>query len=840
MAQVPHFAIFLENYLSSLPIEAVLEELQSSLSLSPQVILQAPPGAGKSTFLPFTMVQEQWFTGKIIMLEPRRLAARNIAFYLSSLLGEAVGNTVGYRMRGENKTSTNTQLEIVTEGVLTRMLQSDPELTGIELLIFDEYHERNLQADLGLALALDVQAGLREDLKILIMSATLDNNPIQELLPDAHCIVSQGRAYPIEYYYQSSMAKQGLIFDLVKLIKRAYQEQSGNILVFVAGIKEIKQCHSLLNDYFAGLKEKVLIAPLYGALTLQEQQKAITACAPDTRKIVIATNIAETSLTIDGISVVVDSGFERCMTYQAQSGIGKLQSQRISTASATQRAGRAGRLSAGSCYRLWSAETRLSRQISPEISRSDLTSLVLELLNWGVSDPDDLSFVTQPPVRHIETAKSLLKTFAAIDNKGRISKHGLAISKLGVNPRLGHLLLEAQVLENEQQITGLVELACLLVALLESNEKGSDDIESCLLEPSFVVKQQQALLLKKCRLKKSGLPLPLDYCGLLLAMAFPDRIAQARDLNNGVYLLSNGVGASLFHESNFIGEKMLVVADLALSDRGVNSVIYKACAISLATLETFLPGYFREYEVLCWSLANKKLLAEKRIYLGKLITKKQPLTNISNQQKTQAVLAGIKQAGLSVLSWSDEDRQLLTRLSYAFSQFSQFDYQIDFPDFSEQVLLEQLELWLAPYLNGVTRPEQLKRIDLKGALLARLSWPVLQTFNDLFPVAIKVPTGSNIKICYRECEPPVLSVRMQEIFGQQETPCIFAGRIKLQLALLSPARRPLQLTQDLATFWQGAYHDVKKEMRGRYPKHYWPDNPLEAQATTRTKKYIKK
>ena len=840
MAQLPHFAIFLENYLSSLPIESVFDELQSSLSLAPQVILQAPPGAGKSTFLPFTMVKEQWFTGKIIMLEPRRLAAKNIAFYLSSLLGEEVGKKVGYRMRGENKTSIETQLEIVTEGVLTRMLQSDPELTGIKLLIFDEFHERNLQADLGLALALDMQAGLREDLKILIMSATLDNHLIQELLPDAHCIASQGRTYPIDYYYQSSAAKQTLIFDLVKLIKRAYQEQSGNILVFVAGIKEIRQCHSLLSDYFSGVKEKVLIAPLYGALTLPEQQKAITACAPDIRKIVIATNIAETSLTIDGISVVVDSGFERSMIYQAQSGLGKLQLQRISSASATQRAGRAGRLSAGHCYRLWSQETRLSKQTSPEISRSDLTSLVLELLNWGVAEPGDLSFVTQPPVRHIETAKSLLKTFAAIDSKGRISKHGQAISRLGVNPRLGHLLLKAQAMQNEQQITGLVELACLLVALLESNEKGSDDIETYLLNPSFAVKQQQAVLLKKCRLKKSGQPLPLNYCGLLLALAFPDRIAQARDLNSGGYLLSNGVGASLFHKSNLIGKEMLVVADLALVDRGVNSVIYKACAISLATLETFLPDYFSEDEVICWSLADKKLLAEKRLCLGKLLIKKQPLSNISAQQKTQAVLAGIKQAGLAVLSWSDEDKQLLTRLSYAFLQFSQFDYKIDFPNFSEPVLLEQLELWLAPYLNGVTRPEQLKRIDLKGALLARLSWPVLQAFNELFPVTVKVPTGSNIKISYRQCEPPVLSVRMQEIFGQQQTPCIFAGRIKLQLALLSPARRPLQLTQDLATFWQGAYHDVKKEMRGRYPKHYWPDNPLAAQATTRTKKQIKK
>ncbi len=838
ITQCDNFAILLENYLSSLPIESVLEELQSSLSLAPQVILQAPPGAGKSTFLPFTMVKEKWFTGKIIMLEPRRLAAKNIAFYLASLMDESVGKKIGYRMRGENKTSKETQLEIVTEGVLTRMLQSDPELTGTDLLIFDEFHERNLQGDLGLALALDVQAGLREDLKILIMSATLENSHLQDKLPDALCISSQGRSYPIQYIYQNSVSKQTLIIDLVKLIKRAYQEQSGNILVFVAGIKEIKQCESLLADYFSALQDKVLIAPLYGALTLNEQQKAISNCDSGIRKIVIATNIAETSLTIEGISVVVDSGFERCMSYQPQSGIGKLQTQRISEANATQRAGRAGRLSAGCCYRLWSPETRLNKQISPEINRSDLTSLVLELLNWGVSSPADLSFITQPPARHVETAKSLLEIFGAIDNKGRCTKHGQAIVKLGVNPRLGHLLLEAIEFQKEHAIAGLVELACLLVALLESNEKSSDDIETCLSKPSFAVKQQQALLLKKCQLKKSAGPLPLNYCGLLLALAFPDRIAQARDLNNGVYLLSNGIGVCLLRESNLIGQKMLVVADLAMSDRSVNSMVYKACVISLATLEEFLPHYFTASEVIRWSLPGKKLLAEKRLNLGKLVIKKQPLTNLSNQQKTEAILAGIKQTGLSVLTWSDENRQLLTRLSYAFLQLSQVNYTIDFPDFSEQVLVDDMELWLAPYLNGVTKPEQLKRIDLKGALLSRLSWPVLQVFNDLFPTSVKVPTGSNIKISYRDNETPVLSVRMQELFGQQETPSIFEGRIKLQLALLSPARRPLQLTQDLATFWQGAYNDVKKEMRGRYPKHYWPDNPLEAVATRRTKKHI--
>jgi ATP-dependent helicase HrpB len=802
--------------------------------------LQAPPGAGKSTFLPFKMIQEQWFSGKIIMLEPRRLAAKNIAYYLASLLNEPVGKKVGYRMRGENKTSVETQLEIVTEGVLTRIIQSDPELTGVNLIIFDEFHERNIQADLGLALALDIQEGLRDDLKILIMSATLDNDLLQQRLPRANYITSPGRSYSIDYYYQNSTGGMRLIPDLVALIKRAYQDQQGNILVFVAGIREIKQCQRLLNEHFSRLANHVIIAPLYGGLSLADQQTAITDCDSGSRKIVIATNIAETSLTIEGISVVVDSGYERCMSYQAQSGIGKLHTQRISDASATQRAGRAGRLSAGHCYRLWSEETRLTKQASPEITRSELTSLVLEVLNWGVSDVSDLSFITYPPQRHIETAKALLNTFSAVDDKGRITKHGQAISQLGVDPRLGHLLLSAQVLQDKHQLSGLTELACLLVALLESNEKNSDDIDSLLFNPSSNVKQQQGLLLRKLRIRKSGQALPLSYCSLLLAIAYPDRIAQSRGLDNGVYLLSNGIGASLLSSSNLINQTMLIVADMALPDRGVNGVIYKASAISLSILETFLPHYFNEQDFVYWSLQDNKLIAERRLYLGKLVINKRPLKNISDEQKTQAILAGIRQSGLSFLSWTEQDKQLLLRLSYASLQFIEFDYHIDFPDFSESVLLDQLTLWLGPFLNGITRPEQIKRIDLKSALLSRVPWASQQRFNELFPTTMKVPTGSSIKITYRQCEAPVLSVRIQEIFGQEQTPSIFEGRIKLQLALLSPARRPLQLTQDLTTFWKGAYQDVKKEMRGRYPKHYWPDNPLQAMAITGTKKQINK
>lgn len=803
--------------------------------MAPQVILQAPPGAGKSTFLPFKMVQEKWFSKKIIMLEPRRLAAKNIAHYIASLLNQKIGESVGYRMRGESQVGKHTKLEIVTEGVLTRMLQSDPELAEVDLLIFDEFHERNLQGDLGLALALDAQGALRDDLRILIMSATLENSLLQKQLPDAIFISSKGRSYAIDYIYQAitQQNKHTLLTELVKLTLRAFNEQKGNILLFVAGIKEIKQCQSLLHS---SLPNNVIIAPLYGALSLAEQQLAINNTVPGKRKIVIATNIAETSLTIEGISVVVDSGFERSMSYQAQSGVGKLQTQRISDASATQRAGRAGRLSAGLCYRLWSAETRLNQQSEPEIKRSELTSLMLELLNWGVSSPQQLSFITQPPQAHIDSAKSLLATFRAIDKNGRITKHGQAMSALGVNPRLGHLLLYAQKLN----IDGIVELACLLTALLESNEKTGDDIEVLLLKPSYLVKQQQKLLLKKLKLKSNGTPSVVQYCGLLLAIAFPDRIALSRG-DSESYQLSSGIGASLWHQSPLMGQKMLVVADLAFSERNVNSIIYKASAISLASLQQYLPHYFQELETVYWSFSGKKtrLVAEKRVLLGKLTIQKHPIANVSKKQKSEALITGIKKSGLSVLTWSDENQQLLKRLQYAYLQYQQCAYDLSFPSFSGKILLQELDEWLAPYLNGISKPEQLKQLDLKGALLARLSWPILQKFEAHFPTHMMVPTGSKIKISYRETQSPILSVRLQELFGQQQMLCIFDGRIKLQLALLSPARRPLQLTQDLSTFWQGAYDDVKKEMRGRYPKHYWPDDPLQAQATKRTKKYIK-
>jgi len=826
-----------------LPIEVIIPELKQQLTLKQQVILQAPPGAGKSTFLPLLLLKESWFAGKIIMLEPRRLAARNIAHYLASQLGQEVGQQVGYRLRGETKISAETQLEIVTEGILVRLLQQDPELTEFDLVIFDEFHERNLQADLGLALCLDTQTSLREDLCLLIMSATLDNNALQQHLPEAGYVSCEGRGFPIDTIYHPVVTRTANSNDrylqqtaLVSLIQKAFMEQEGNILVFVAGVKEILGCCQALQTWINNNNLAVLLAPLYGQLSLDAQQVAIRAPSNNQRKIVVATNIAETSLTIDGITVVVDSGVERSFKFQAQTGIGKLTSQFISEASATQRAGRAGRLSAGTCYRLWAKEKRLNAQNDAPILQSELTALMLEISAWGVNHPKQLPFLTQPPEKHIQVAQQLLQAINAIDINGRCTKHGEQIIEFALSPRLGHMLLTAKTLEKKLNVQGLLALACLLAAFLESNEKSSDDIVAELASVSYQVKTQYKKLLKKCAISAPTI-LPLQYCGVLLAIAFPDRIAMSRNNANHDYLLSNGAGACLNQSSILLNEKMLVVADLALSEQQTNSLIYKACAISLDEIKALLPDYLTSTDYLFWSLKENKLIAEKRLMLGKICISRVPLNKVTKEQKCEALLNGVRQVGLSMLFWSDSNKALLTRLRYASLQY-ELANKDKVIDYSEEALLNELDIWLAPFCIGITQPEQFKKVDLKAALLSRLSWEQQQKLERDFPQAIVVPTGSTIKLTYREQQVPLLSVKMQELYGQAQTPSIFDGKIDIQLALLSPAMKPLQLTQNLDSFWSGAYKEVQKEMKGRYPKHFWPDDPATAVATRKTKKHL--
>jgi len=835
---------------AALPITTVLPDLFTALKSSNQVILQAPPGAGKSTLLPLKLLQENIFSGRILMLEPRRLAARNIAIFMASQLQQKVGEDVGYRMRGDTKVSKSTRLEVVTEGILTRMIQQDPELRDYDLIIFDEFHERSLNADIGLAFALEVQQGLRDDLNLLVMSATLDSEGLQKMLPEAKLLTAEGRCFPVSYSYhpmnlQRSTIKQALPGAITATVKLALQQQGGNILVFLPGVSEIKRCQQQLQEL---VNANLQVLPLYGQLTQQQQQAAINPIAAGQRKIVLATNIAETSLTIEGISVVIDSGLERRVSFSPRSGVSRLQTRRISQASATQRAGRAGRLQAGHCYRLWREEdhSRLDAQIEPEIIAADLTSTCLELKVWGVNSFTELSLLDQPSLANVQYAESLLTELGALD-AGSCSQHGQALAEFGMSPRLAHMLLTAKVWESE--LPGISWLACRLIALLEGSERLPLDLDFALQQMAsgqFKQAQRQALQWaqrfsfvgssSQCRNTNA-------YAGLLLALAYPDRIAQRRD-NTGRgqaiynqdsrYMLSNGLGVKLMTDASLASAELCVVADLSLTEQGADAMVYNACEVDLAELQTWLPQLFKPQAFVQWDLKAQKLIAEQRQCLGKLVLSRQVLTDITPAQKQTAVLTGIRKAGLSVLPWNDQSKALLTRLRCAHLWLA----EVGFVDYSDEALIDGLENWLLPYLTGVTGPAQMKKIPLTDALLSRLEWSLQQRLDKELPTHFTVPTGSKIKLRYNDNAAPSLPVRIQEMFGQANKPAVANGRVPIVIELLSPAMRPLQITQDLLGFWSGSYAEVKKEMKGRYPKHYWPDNPLEAMPTRRVKKHM--
>lgn len=821
--------------MSELPITAILSELFLTLAASQQVILQAPPGAGKSTYLPLQLLKQNMFKGKILMLEPRRLATRNIAQFMAGQLNEKVGQQVGYRMRGDTKVSATTQLEVVTEGILLRIMQQDPELSEYDLIIFDEFHERSLNADMGLAFALEIQQGLREDLKLLVMSATLDSEKLQQLLPDAALLTSEGRGFPITYSYhapnlQGRNLNQAIISAVVSVVQQALQEREGCVLVFLPGVSEIKRCLQQLQI----LNLSADILPLYGQLSFQAQQQAIAPSPVGHRKVVLATNIAETSLTIEGISVVIDSGLERRVSFTPRSGISKLTTRRISLASATQRAGRAGRLQAGHCYRLWRQEDheRLEAQITPEIVTAELTNTLLELKVWGLTDFTECALLDQPITANVQHAEQLLTELGALENK-QCSPHGQAIADLGMSPRLAHMLIQAQ--QWEAEIPGISWLACRVIALLESSERLPLDLDFALQQlesGQFSQAEKQAKQwASRFHIPKAG-NVGAGYLGLLLALAFPDRIGKRRRHDSQQYLLSNGLGVQALQDN--LRDEYIVVTDLSLSERGADAQIYNAASVDVALLETYLPDLIQQHEHVAWDLKNQKLLAERQLKIGNVVLSKQALTTVSETQKQQALLSGIRQAGLAVLPWDDNVNALLTRLRCAHNWLE----ELGFIDFSESVLLTDLENWLQPYLTGVTGPAQMKKIPLADALLSRLDWQLQQQLAQLLPTHFTVPTGSKVKLRYIENGAPSLPVRIQEMFGQASKPSVAQGRIAITIELLSPAMRPLQLTQDLLGFWQGSYNEVKKEMKGRYPKHYWPDNPLEAMPTKRVKKHM--
>ncbi|EBR8131867.1 ATP-dependent helicase HrpB [Salmonella enterica subsp. enterica serovar Havana] len=811
-----------EPFVTSLPVAAVLPELLTALKTAPQVLLSAPTGAGKSTWLPLQLLQQGAVAGKILLLEPRRLAARNVAQRLAEALNEKPGETVGYRMRAQSCVGPRTRLEVVTEGVLTRMIQRDPELRGVGLVILDEFHERSLQADLALALLLDIQQGLRDDLRLLIMSATLDNDRLCQRLPDAPTIVSEGRAFPVERRYQPLAAH--LRFDEAVAMATAelLRNENGSLLLFLPGVGEIQRVHEHLASRVGS---DVLLCPLYGALSLEAQRKAIVPAPAGMCKVVLATNIAETSLTIEGIRLVVDSAQERVARFDARTGLTRLVTQRISQASMTQRAGRAGRLAPGICLHLLAKEQaeRAAAQSDPEILHSDLSGLLMEVLQWGCHDPASLFWLDRPPEVNLQAARRLLLMLGALEGE-RLSARGRKMAATGNDPRLAAMLVNAG--EGDSAAT-----AAMLAAILEDPPRGGGTDLSGLFsrrQPGWQQRSQQ--LLKRLQVRNgepdSALIMPL------LARAFSDRIARRRG-QEGRYQLANGMGAMLDADDALGRHEWLIAPLLLQGSASPDARILLAQPLDIASLIQACPDLLRQSDTVEWDEAQGTLKAWRRMRIGQLTVSVQPLAKPSEEELHQAMLNGIRDKGLAVLNWTPEAEQFRLRLHCAAKWLPEYDW----PAVDEASLLATLENWLLPHMTGVQSLRSLKSLNVTQALRGLLDYAMLQRLDSELPGHYTVPTGSRITIRYHEDNPPALAVRMQEMFGEAKTPTIAQGRVPLVLELLSPAQRPLQITRDLSAFWQGAYREVQKEMKGRYPKHVWPDDPANTAPTRRTKKY---
>ncbi|EGU6979006.1 TPA: ATP-dependent helicase HrpB [Vibrio parahaemolyticus] len=819
--------------MSQLPIEAVMPQLLTAVKHQHQVILKAAPGAGKSTYFPLQLIQNQVVTGKVIMLEPRRLAARNIARYLAEQLGEQVGQRVGYRVRGETKVSASTQLEIVTEGVMTRMIQNTPELDGVDLLIFDEFHERSIHADTALALSLEVQEALRDDLKLVVMSATLDQEALQSLLPEACYIESEGRSFAVETRYAPLTANDHLPTVMAKNIESLMNKESGSLLAFLPGVAAIKQVQERLSH----LPDDVEVCPLYGQLSFTEQQKAISPAEKGKRKVVLATNIAETSLTIEGIRLVVDSGLERVARFDLKNGLTRLEQTRIAQSSAIQRAGRAGRIEEGICVRLYS-ESQLKQQPQvpqPEILHSDLASLVMELAFWGTTDIHELKWLDIPSAAALQQAKQLLFSLGLITEHGQLTAEGQQAHDLGVEPRAAAMLIKSQSHSDK-----MVNVALTAVALIEEPERNITNIAHSLHRWLSGSHPKKSLLLKRAQSLAHKLDTTFslrevdeDALPLVLSLAFPDRIAQQRANQFGRFALANGHGAECRPDDMLGGCEYLVAIDLMRSHSN-SSQIHLACELDVNILQTTFDSLFSTEEVVDWDEKKGRLVAEKQRKLGQLVIERVSLPNPGKEKMTQALLTYVRRQGLSSLNWTPAAESLLERIRCAVDWLPEQAW----PMFDEVSLLDSLDEWLEPYMTSVASVKDLSKINLVEALNARLGWPLNQHLDEWLPEHYQLPTGTKKRIRYQHGHEPVLSVRMQEVFGESTSPTVAIGRKRLVLELLSPAQRPLQVTSDLAAFWNGSYKDVQKEMKGRYPKHVWPDDPANHVATTKTKRQL--
>jgi ATP-dependent helicase HrpB len=799
-------------------------------------VLVAPPGAGKTTRVPLALLDQPWLAGRrILMLEPRRLAARSAARFMAATLGEQVGETVGYRVRMETRVGPRTRLEVITEGVLTRLLQADPALEGVGLVIFDEFHERSLHADLGLALCLQSQALLRDDLRLLVMSATLDSQPVAALLGDAPVLVSEGRSYPVETIYLDRRVEGRVEPAVARAVARALAQHDGDLLIFLPGAGEIHRTASMLD-----IPPNTLITPLYGNLPQAEQDRAILPAAPGQRKVVLATAIAETSLTVEGVRVVIDSGLSRVPRFSPRTGMTRLETVPVSRASADQRRGRAGRVAPGAAYRLWTEQEDrgLVPRTTPEILEADLAPLALELAAWGVTDPLELRWLDPPPAAALAQARELLAQLGALDDRLAITEHGRRMADLGLHPRLAHMILRGAGL-------GLGSLACDLAALLSDRDilrgQATDAdlghrLDALRTAPEGRRARAEADQLRRDLRITGACPFAADAStsqapydptdvGLLLSFAYPDRIAARRAPLR--FLLRNGRGAAFAAHQPLADESYIVAADL--DDQGAESRIFLAAPIAAADLQRHHSDQMTTEEIIAWDRGAQAVRARRRRRLGALILDEWIITDPSPAGTLAALLDGIAQEGLAILPWTKASRQLQERLIFMHS------HDPAWPDASDEGLLRTLPDWLGPYADGMKSRADLQRLNLHDLLEAMLPWERRRELDEQAPTHIAVPSGSRIPVDYSDPAAPVLAVRLQEMFGLAETPRIGGGRVPLTLHLLSPAHRPVQVTQDLASFWRSAYFEVRKDLRGRYPKHYWPDDPWNAIPTNRTR-----
>ncbi|KPN87677.1 ATP-dependent helicase HrpB [Pseudomonas nunensis] len=832
-----------------LPIDEVLPALREALATRHEAVLEAPPGAGKTTRVPLALLHEPWLAGQtILMLEPRRLAARAAAERLASELGEKVGETVGYRIRLDSKVGPNTRIEVVTEGILTRRLQDDPALDGVGLLIFDEFHERSLDADLALALSLNGRELFRDDqpLKILLMSATLEGKRLAGLLDDAPILRSEGRMYPVAMRWGRPFQPGEFIEPrVVQIILEALNDETGSVLVFLPGQAEIRRVYQQLVDAL-GQSTQVLLCPLHGELDLAAQRAAIDPAPVGKRKVVLATNIAETSLTIDGVRVVIDAGLARVPRFDPGSGMTRLDTQRISRASATQRAGRAGRLEPGVCYRLWSQDQheQLAAYASAEILSADLAGLALQLGRWGVT-PGQLVWLDVPPAAAYAQAQDLLERLGALDGEA-LTRHGLAMAELPAHPRIAHLLLRGQAL-------GLADMACNVAALLgerdilrgagadlhtrlvllSGEERAARGAQGGVQRARQLARQFRGYLRGKASEPVSDPDHP-RWLGALLALAYPDRVAQQRRAGGAEYRLANGRAALFTEADSLMKQPWLVIADLGSRQGQREERIYLAADFDPALFDSVLAEQVRNVDQLDWDEREGVLRAERQRKVGELILSREPLTGLDETARSQALVNLVRRKGLELLPWTPELRQWQARVALLRQLDLGAKGESEWPDVSDAALLENLEHWLMPYLGKVSRLSHFANLDLSSIVHNQLPWPLPQRLDELAPHHLSVPSGSSIRLDYSE-QPPILAVRLQELFGLAETPRIAGGRQVVKLHLLSPARRPVQVTQDLANFWRSTYAEVKKDLKGRYPKHYWPDDPLVAEATARIK-----